>query len=188
MVRIIHFFEFIFLCSYLLPVLDYLDYFERTYVRRRVGGIMREGQFPISCWNCYAAALNGLPRTNNHIEGWHKGFNERFRRSKMSMSQFLIRLKAEEEKTRQILVRFLFTVSALNKTKRNSFHFRARVNPTELRQPRRPEFVNRDANLKILVEEYQQENRLQFLKIVQHHLAKFAFLLERDSDTEEASD
>uniref|UniRef100_A0A915CTI1 Uncharacterized protein n=1 Tax=Ditylenchus dipsaci TaxID=166011 RepID=A0A915CTI1_9BILA len=70
----------------------------------------------------------------------------------MSLSQFIIRLKAEEEKTRQMVVR-------------------ARANPAEVfRQPRRPEYEKREANLKALAEEYQPEHRMEYLKAVQHNL------------------
>uniref|UniRef100_A0A915EIQ2 Uncharacterized protein n=1 Tax=Ditylenchus dipsaci TaxID=166011 RepID=A0A915EIQ2_9BILA len=62
----------------------------------------------------------------------------------MSLSQFIIRLKAEE-KTRHMVVR-------------------ARANPAEVfRQPRRPEYEKREANLKALAEEYQPEHRMEYL-------------------------
>lgn len=35
--------------------------------------------FPCSMWNVYQAVLDDLPRSNNAIEGWHHGFNERIR-------------------------------------------------------------------------------------------------------------
>ena len=31
--------------------------------------------FPIRIWNMYDRTQDDLPRTNNHIEGWHKGFS-----------------------------------------------------------------------------------------------------------------
>ncbi|RWS19252.1 uncharacterized protein B4U80_01510, partial [Leptotrombidium deliense] len=57
----------------LLPL---IDYFELTWIGRSVGGSTRRRppRFPISVWNCYYAALEGLPRTNNSIEGWHRAF------------------------------------------------------------------------------------------------------------------
>ena len=53
-----------------------LDYFEDTYI-----GIQRRGRprdvpmFPIRIWNMYDKTQDDLPRTNNHIEDWHKGFS-----------------------------------------------------------------------------------------------------------------
>ena len=53
-----------------------LDYFEDTYI-----GIQRRGRprddaiFPIRIWNMYNRTQDDLPRTNNHIEGWHKDFS-----------------------------------------------------------------------------------------------------------------
>lgn len=81
-----------------------MRYFERTYITRRVNGQATHGKFKIADWNCRAAALQGLPRTNNDIEAWHRTFNERFPVSNMLLSQFIIRLKDEEEKTRKFVV------------------------------------------------------------------------------------
>ena len=88
-----------------LTFLEYLEYFEKTYIRCRTGRVLREGVFPTALWNHREAAINGMPRTNNAIEGWHNSFNQRFPKSKMPLSQFIVRLQSEEEKTRQILLR-----------------------------------------------------------------------------------
>ena len=66
----------------------------------------REALFPIKDWNCHFAALNDLPRTNNALEGWHKGFNQRFPKSNMLLSQFILRLKDEEESSWNLALRF----------------------------------------------------------------------------------
>ncbi|RWS20639.1 uncharacterized protein B4U80_09577, partial [Leptotrombidium deliense] len=52
----------------LLPL---IDYFENTWLGRSIGGSTRRrpARFPIELWNCYYASLEGLPRTNNSIEG-----------------------------------------------------------------------------------------------------------------------
>uniref|UniRef100_A0A915EN88 Uncharacterized protein n=1 Tax=Ditylenchus dipsaci TaxID=166011 RepID=A0A915EN88_9BILA len=84
---------------------EYLGYFERTNIRRKVRGVSTEKLFPIAHWNCHVAALNELAHTKNHLEGWHKGFNERFGRDQIPLSQFILRLKAEEEETRKLVVR-----------------------------------------------------------------------------------
>ena len=31
--------------------------------------------YPINMWNQYNATLEGMPRTNNSVEGWHRGFD-----------------------------------------------------------------------------------------------------------------
>ena len=38
------------------------------------GGQRRDPLFPITVWNMYEQTLQGLPRTNNTVEGWHRSF------------------------------------------------------------------------------------------------------------------
>ncbi|RWS19389.1 uncharacterized protein B4U80_04466, partial [Leptotrombidium deliense] len=57
-------------------ILPLIDYFEGIRIGRSIGGSSRRRApiFPISVWNCYYVALEGLPRTNNSIEGWPRAF------------------------------------------------------------------------------------------------------------------
>uniref|UniRef100_A0A915ID48 MULE transposase domain-containing protein n=1 Tax=Romanomermis culicivorax TaxID=13658 RepID=A0A915ID48_ROMCU len=51
-----------------------LNYFKDNYIRcvlRNRGGTPR---FPIPLWNCHELLADGLPRTNNAVEGWHQAF------------------------------------------------------------------------------------------------------------------
>lgn len=55
-----------------------VNYFEDTWIGRpsRRG---RERSAPIfshHLWNCYDASLHNIPRTNNSVEGWHRGFSQ----------------------------------------------------------------------------------------------------------------
>jgi hypothetical protein len=54
-----------------------IDYFENTWIGRPMG--RRKGRrltkYSINLWNCYESANTLLPRTNNAVEGWHKGFS-----------------------------------------------------------------------------------------------------------------
>src|ERR1700742_1408871 len=54
------------------PLLEY-------FVDIWIGGFNRLGrrkqpQFAIAGWNCYDAVLEGLPKTNNFCEGFHRSF------------------------------------------------------------------------------------------------------------------
>ena len=54
---------------------ELVSYFESYYI----GGVRGRGQrrrrvepvFPFQLWNVHARTKNGMPRTNNHIEGFH---------------------------------------------------------------------------------------------------------------------
>ncbi|KAH7705955.1 hypothetical protein AAVH_26827 [Aphelenchoides avenae] len=137
------------------------NYFEKNYIRRfNALDALVEPRFPIATWNVHVAVLEDGARTNNSQEGWNRAFNQRFLRSKMKLSQFLLRLREEEEKVRLLIDR-------------------AFLNPADaFRQRRRPKTMIRDANIKALVEEYvalpaAQRNRaamLDTLARIQHHL------------------
>ncbi|KAL3683227.1 hypothetical protein R1sor_001249 [Riccia sorocarpa] len=54
-----------------------LDYFQDTWVGRpmRYGRTRHAPTFAVQLWNQYHKTLEGLPRTNNSVEGWHKTFS-----------------------------------------------------------------------------------------------------------------
>ncbi|KAB0805687.1 hypothetical protein PPYR_02657 [Photinus pyralis] len=51
-----------------------VDYFEDIYIGRRARRQRRPPIFSIEMWNMYQRTLDGRHRTNNNIEGWHRGF------------------------------------------------------------------------------------------------------------------
>ena len=52
-----------------------LDYFEDHYVGRfRVNAQRGMPTFPIDSWNTFHRTDDELPRTNDAVEGWHRGF------------------------------------------------------------------------------------------------------------------
>ena len=53
-----------------------LDYFEDTYVgRQRRRRPRARPMFPLELWNMHDRTQEELPRTNNHVEGWHRRFS-----------------------------------------------------------------------------------------------------------------
>jgi len=69
-----------------MPDADHLDevttFFEHTYIRgRRLrgrGDVYGPALFPIETWNKHAAAVDGIARTTNSVEGWHNGLQSLF--------------------------------------------------------------------------------------------------------------
>ncbi|CAN7990398.1 unnamed protein product, partial [Ixodes pacificus] len=49
-------------------------YFEDTYVGRRRRNDVQAAMFCTSLWSVHDAVLQNLPRTNNSVEAWHRGF------------------------------------------------------------------------------------------------------------------
>lgn len=63
-----------------------IDYFEDTWIERLTRrGNRRSPKFPITMWNCYSTILDDLPKTNNSMEGWHRGFSESLQSSHSSI-------------------------------------------------------------------------------------------------------
>ena len=53
---------------------ELLNYFEDTYIGRlRRNGHRGDPTFAHDVWNMYMRTRDELPRTNNNVEGWHRG-------------------------------------------------------------------------------------------------------------------
>ena len=64
---------------------------DRLDVGRRSSSI-----FAHSLWNCYDATLNDLPKTNNAVEGWHRGFSQILGAYHPTIWKFIDGLKKEQ--------------------------------------------------------------------------------------------
>ena len=56
---------------------DFLNYFERTWIGIDHHGRRRRPLFSIELWKVRERVDQILPRTNNSVEGWHRGFDIR---------------------------------------------------------------------------------------------------------------
>ena len=60
---------------------DLLDYFEETFVGRYCRNAERRPPLlALNLWNMFYRTFDKLPRTNNHVEGWHRRFKRIYRR------------------------------------------------------------------------------------------------------------
>ena len=79
------------------PAQAIIDYFEDTYTGRlRPGGQRRDSLFPITVWNMYEQTLQGLPPTNNTVEGWHCSFQANVGGCHLNFWKFIDILKREQ--------------------------------------------------------------------------------------------
>lgn len=74
-----------------------IDYFEDTWIgrpdrRQR----RRHPMFALQMWNCYDGVLSGLPKTNNSIEGWHRGFMYQVSANHPDIWKFISAIKREQ--------------------------------------------------------------------------------------------
>ncbi|XP_022160472.1 uncharacterized protein LOC111026661 [Myzus persicae] len=74
-----------------------VDYFEDTWIGRPTrGGRRRTPTFPIKIWNMFDAVMEGSPRTNNSVEGWHRAFNSALAANHVTVWKFINMLKREQ--------------------------------------------------------------------------------------------
>ena len=78
---------------------ELLSYFESTYVRgRRLRGRGKKfglPLFPPDLWNQRNAAVDGIARTNNSVEGWHFGLQALFQCSHPTLWKFIRGLECD---------------------------------------------------------------------------------------------
>ena len=85
-----------------------LDYFEDNYIGRLQRGRPRGiPTFPISIWNMFDRTDEELPRTNNHIEGWHNRFNQNVGSAHPTLWKFIESLQREESMVRAEIAQVL---------------------------------------------------------------------------------
>lgn len=79
---------------------EFIFSFEKQYI----GRVDRRGnrllpRYPIHLWNQYEAVQRNLPRTNNHVEGWHRAFNELLKCKKPTIWKLFDTLIDEQSRT-----------------------------------------------------------------------------------------
>ncbi|CAF5108916.1 unnamed protein product, partial [Rotaria sp. Silwood1] len=54
-------------------ILDFVDYFEDTFIGRVIRNNRRRApRFSVNMWNCFSHLDEELPRTNDSSEGWNR--------------------------------------------------------------------------------------------------------------------
>ena len=80
---------------------DVLNYFEDTYMGRpRRNGRRDPPMFAHEMWTMYSRTRNHLPRTNNNVEGWHRGLQFHINACHPNIWKFLNVIKREESLTK----------------------------------------------------------------------------------------
>uniref|UniRef100_H3A845 MULE transposase domain-containing protein n=1 Tax=Latimeria chalumnae TaxID=7897 RepID=H3A845_LATCH len=94
-------FENIYAPDNLIPL---LDYFEDTFVGRLHRGHRSRPLFPVELWNICNRVCEGLPRSNNLMEGWHSVFNQSVSVAHPSIYALIKQFKKEQKHTENLLV------------------------------------------------------------------------------------
>lgn len=85
-----------------MVVAEYAKYFERTYVGETVRGRRMPPRFDPQEWSVFQRTLDANPRTNNATEGGNAALNRLFPKADPTLSQFIVRIKRQEERTRNL--------------------------------------------------------------------------------------
>ncbi|KAK0400307.1 hypothetical protein QR680_003448 [Steinernema hermaphroditum] len=141
----------------------FLDYFQRTFVRRSA---RQDALFQPSEWSCYLSVTTDQGRTNNGQEGWHNAFRSNFgSAAHPALSKLICGLKKEEQWS----------------------YDRLRDQEIDLTRPvlgfpRKVAYVKNDIAIKTLVESYYEkpeddrtdEDLLDLLRALQYRVKAFA--------------
>ena len=81
------------------------DYFEDTWIGRPAmrGGARRSPTFPINVWSIHDRVTEGLPRTNNSVEGWHHAFQRTVGLNHPTIYKLVEAMQLEQSHTENII-------------------------------------------------------------------------------------
>ena len=74
----------------------FLSYFEETWIGKKRRANRRPPLFEMKTWNVHEAVKNDWARTNNHCEGFHRGFSSLLSGDKPNFWKFIEGLKKEQ--------------------------------------------------------------------------------------------
>src|SRR6218665_1918712 len=66
-----------------------------------------EPLFPHALWNCVDAVHADLPKTNNAVEGWHRGFSELLGSNHPSILKFISALQKEQSMNEMTMEQYI---------------------------------------------------------------------------------
>ena len=82
-----------------------VDYFEDTWIGRpHRRGQRRNPMFSIDVWSIYDRVIDGLPRTNNSIEGWHSAFQRTVGSNHPTIYKLIEAMQLEQSHTENIII------------------------------------------------------------------------------------
>ncbi|BFZ03225.1 hypothetical protein BsWGS_06264 [Bradybaena similaris] len=81
------------------------NYWEDNYIGRLRRHCRASPLFPIAMWNMRTRVANGLPRTNNSIEGWHNAFQSSVACHHPTIYTLVDHFRREQDLTEQTMIR-----------------------------------------------------------------------------------
>ena len=126
-----------------------LNYFEDTYIGRlRRNGRRDNATFVPEMWNMYTRTRNELPRTNNNIEGWHRGLQSLVTSCHPNFWRFINIIIKEESLTQVKINQCLGGIQ----------------------DPERKKYKNCNANIVNIVQNYPALQTIDYLQRISYNL------------------
>lgn len=130
---------------------DLINYFEDNWIGRpgRRGG-RSAPLFAHSLWNSFDAVLQDLPKTNNSVEGWHRGFSELIGANHPTIWKFIDALKTEQNMNEMKIEQYI---------------------AGQLPNPSRRVYKDTAERIKNIVNDYTNRPLLDYLRGIGHNLS-----------------
>lgn len=126
-----------------------IDYFEDTFIGRLTRrNARRQPIFPLDMWNVSARIAEALPKTNNSVEGWHRGFQSSLSCSHPTFWKFIEQLKKEESLQHFSIVQLMSGGAVLGRKKYRTCQLR----------------------IQTLLARYQDMTTVEFLRAIAHNI------------------
>lgn len=123
-----------------------IDEFSSNIIRTR----WLQPRYPINIWNVHQRVLDGQPRTNNSVKGWHRAFQQTVDCHHPSVFKLIEHFRKEQDMIEIRLARIAAGI----------------VQP----EASKSKYVQLNHRLQVLVGNYANMESLDFLRSVSHNL------------------
>nr|CAI5821208.1 unnamed protein product [Callosobruchus analis] len=128
-----------------------LDYFEDTWIGRpQRRQHRRSPRFSHSMWNCFNTVVEGLPKTNNSIEGWHRAFEAQISADHPNIWKFVKAIQREQSLHELQIEQYVGGAAG---------------------PPARKKYRNCAERIEILISHYGEEPLCTYLRGIAHNLS-----------------
>lgn len=127
-----------------------INYWEDNYIGRIRRNRRASPRFAIAIWNVYSRVENGLPRTNNSVEGWHRAFQQTLNCHHPSVYKLIEQFRKEQDHVEIQLTRLAAGINHPNSSKRK--------------------YVQLSRRLETLTENYDDSAVLDYLRRISYNL------------------
>lgn len=128
---------------------DFLTYFETTWIGALQRGRRRRPLFSLEMWNVHDRQAEGLPRTTNSLEGWHRSFSQRVSIKHPTICRLVSKIRKEQSEW-ELTVEQVMAGIIIRQVKKKYQDVNKRINS--------------------IIEKYDEYTPVEFLRALSHNL------------------